>query len=573
MSPNSFHHQEQSLIRTLLMECRWLFAGAFLFSFFINILMLAVPLYSMQVLDRVLSSGSLDTLLMLTLIVAAALLFMGVLQGIRSLVFNHISRWLEDRFSAFLVRCSMEQALQRSRSGLQPLQDLERLKEFMTSPALSSLFDAPWAILYFIVIFMIQTILGVTVVLGALLMLGLALLAERLPSKKVVTTQEARKAAAQILESLLQNAQLVHAMGLLERAEKKWQGYRQEAAHHSFSMLNLNTILSSTTRTMRMAFQVILTGLGAWLVLKGKMSPGGIIAVSILAGKALAPFDAFVSIYHQIVLVKKAAKNLNTLSWGFHASKKALWLPSPQGMVTLEGLSYQDPLSGHWILRGLTAHFPAGTTVGIIGASGSGKTTLARLLVGVLKPTAGCVRLEGAALDQWNPDQLGPLMGYLPQTPILFDGTVRENIARLDSTKEDAAVVRAARLAGIHKRILEFPNGYQTELGGEGILLSAGQRQRIALARSFFGLPKWVVLDEPDTHLDAEGREALLQCLKEAKQQGITLFIVTHCLSLIRQTENLLLLQKGMAQFCGPTQEALTKGRGSGRSFDPILSK
>ncbi|OGT91059.1 MAG: hypothetical protein A2514_09330 [Gammaproteobacteria bacterium RIFOXYD12_FULL_61_37] len=557
-------------IRAALDECRPLFMAAFWFGLFINALMLAVPIYSMQVLDRVLSSGSLDTLLMLTIIVGVSLLFMGLLQGLRALVFSHIGRWLNDKLSSDIVHKTLNLALYKPSIGSQPLRDLATIRGFVTSPALGSLFDAPWAIIYFIVIFMINLWLGLTVVLGAVLMLALALVTEKLPAKHSSLANDEQIKSMQAMDAVIRNAEVVKAMGLLEQASRRWRVHNRQWLEHAFSATNLQTVVSHATRTLRMGLQVLLTGQGAWLVISGGMSSGGIIAVSILSGKALAPFDAAVTIYQTWINTQKAYKRLQELNPASTEANRTMVLPEPRGEIAIEKLTFQDKQSSRWIVRGVNIRIEAGEAVGIIGPSGTGKTTLARLLVGVAQPTSGSVRLDGAALDQWDPDQLGRLIGYLPQGVELFSGTVAENIARLEAEADPQMIVAAAQMAEVHDYILQLPNGYQTDIGLNGALLSAGQKQRVALARCFFGGVRLVVLDEPNAHLDAEGELAFVKCIMNAKERGITTITIAHRPSVLQKVDKILVLQGGEAKMFGPAVEVLDKMTRPEQNVRPI---
>lgn len=556
-------------IQAALHECRPLFMAAFWFGLFINALMLAVPIYSMQVLDRVLSSGSLDTLVMLTLIVGASLLFMGLLQGLRALVFSHIGRWLDDRLSSDILVKTLGFALHKPNLGTQPLRDLATIRGFVTSPALGSLFDAPWALIYFIVIFMVNLWLGVAVVLGAVLMLVLALATERLPARRSALANDEQIKAMQAVDAVVRNAEVVKAMGLLEQASARWRVHNRQWLEHAFAAANRQTVVSHTTRTLRMGLQVLLTGLGAWLVISGHMSSGGIIAVSILSGKALAPFDAAVSIYQTWINTQKAYKRLKELDPAGAEPGRTMELP-PQGRIAIEKLTFQEKQGGRWLLRGIHIGIEAGEAIGIIGPSGSGKTTLARLLVAVAQPTSGAVRLDGAALDQWDPAQLGRLIGYLPQGVELFSGTVAENIARLAADADPQAIVAAAQLAEVHDYILQLPNGYQTDIGLNGALLSAGQKQRIALARCFYGDVRLVVLDEPNAHLDAEGELAFVKCLMNARERGITTITIAHRPSVLQKVDKILVIQGGEAKMFGPASEVLDKMTRPEQNVRPI---
>ena len=329
-------------------------------------------------------------------------------------------------------------------------------------------------------------------------------------------------------------------------ASDSWRTEYKKNVAFSHSSALTGVVVSNSTKTFRMLLQVVLTGLGAYLVIAGQMSAGAIIAVNMLAGKALAPADASVSIYQGLTSTNAALSRLQTVfqaKAGGH--EKSLELPSPRGAIAVTNLSYQEPHSQRWLLQGVSFNVAEGASVGIIGPSGSGKTTLARLLVGVLTPTTGRVLLDGADLSQWQPEQFGRAIGYMPQDVELFDGTIAQNIARMDVEAADEAIVHAAQQACVHDFILALPEGYQTEIGEAGVRLSAGQRQRIGLARCFFGSVKVIVLDEPNANLDTEGEQALLNCLANAKNNGITCFVVAHRPSLLQAADKIAVIGDG----------------------------
>ncbi|MEM8794990.1 MAG: type I secretion system permease/ATPase [Pseudomonadota bacterium] len=541
-------------------ECRPLLYGAFGFGFFINILMLAVPIYSLQVLDRVLSSGSLDTLAALTVMAVVALIFMGILQALRLVVFSHIGRWLDDRLSDEIVEKTVTRAVGDPSVGTQPLRDLNTLRNFVTSQHLGTLFDAPFAIIFFIVIYAISVPLGIAVTFGAVVLGLLAFLAQRLPSAPAAMANDEQVRSMQSIDALVRNAEVVKAMGLLHNATIKWRWSNQRRLSHSFLSANLATVIAQITRTIRLGLQIAVMGFGAYLALNDLLSPGAIIAVSILTARALAPFDAAAPLYQSLVGVLKALQRLDDLHLeSMEVKPKTMRLPEAKGNLILQKVTYEAPGSGRWILRGINLEIPAGTAVGIIGPSGSGKTTLARMIVGVLQPTTGMVRLDGAALHQWDSAQLSRAIGYLPQGIELFDGTIAENIARLDPNPDDDAVIQAAQTAMVHEAILAFPKGYHTDIGPGGALLSAGQRQRIALARCFYGDPKLIVLDEPNANLDGEGEIAFAQALGNAKRLGITTLTIAHRPQLLRSVDKTLVMQNGEARIYGPTDEVMAE--------------
>jgi PrtD family type I secretion system ABC transporter len=559
------------LVKAALKECRPLFVGALAISLVINLLGLAVPIFSMQVLDRVLSSSSKNTLMMLTIIAVFALLFSGLLTALRTVVFAQISRWLDDRLSTLLAQKTISLALMRPNIGAQPLRDLGIIRGFIASPTLGSILDAPWAIIFFVVLFIINVTVGIVVTLAAVVLLGLAFLAQKAPSKLLASSGDAQVKSMQAFESVVRNAEVVHAMGMAKPATRAWRRNNDQTLEESYRAANLGTIISNSTRTFRMGLQVLITALGAWLVIEGQMSMGAIIAVNILTGKALAPFDAAVAIYQGWVSVKKAHKRLLTVfDYEPEPAGERLELPDPEGAVSVNAVSYQEPRSRRLLLRGVSLSFPAGSSAGIIGPSGSGKTTLSRLLVGIQDPTAGSVTLDGAALDQWRSEQLAAAIGYLPQDIELFTGTVAENIARMAENPDDAAVIQAAKLAEVHDYILTLPDGYQTHVGENGAALSAGQRQRVALARCFYGNPKLIVLDEPNSNLDTEGEAALVQAMLNARARAITTVIVAHRPALLHHVDQIAVLKGGEVVLQGPTKEVMEKLASGNRTVQPL---
>ncbi len=537
---------EENPIKSALKECRPLFLGALLFSFFINILMLAVPVYSMQVLDRVLSSGSKNTLLMLTIIALFALGVASLLQILRATIFTNIGRWLADKITDNLATKTIEISVHDKSIGSQPLRDLAAVRSFLTSSVLGSIFDAPWAILFFIVLYMINLQIGIIVTIGALIILILTIFARKIPSARSKLANQAQINAYKEFDGLIRNSEVIKAMGFISSASNKWRQEHEKNIALVFSSTNIGTVISNITKSFRMTLQIAVTGIGAYFVIQGKMSVGSIIAVSILTGKALAPFDASVAIYEGLASFNSAMKRLKeVLRIKLMKSGQALELPEPVGNILVEKLSIQDSDSQRWLLKNINFELMAGESLGIIGPSGSGKTTLSRALVGVLLPTTGSVRLDGADLQQWQSGQLGNAIGYLPQDIELFSGTIAQNIARMNEQAKDEDIIKAAKLACVHDFILAMPLGYQTDIGNNGNRLSAGQRQRIALARCFFGNPKLIVLDEPNSNLDTDGEMALLRCLENAKGLKITIIIVAHRPSILGNVNKIAVLNAG----------------------------
>ncbi len=554
-----------------IISCRPKIFGLIIFSFFINLLMMAVPLYSLQVLDRVLNSGSHDTLLFLSLIVVVCLLFMSFLQAMRNFVFSHTSRWIDDQIAQEVAEKTVYLATYKPHISSQPLRDLNTIRGFITSQSLISLFDAPWAILFFIAIYMINPILGLAVTLGAAVLLILAYTAYHLPKKAGEEANEANIKSTQIFDIMIRNAEIVKAMGLGARATQNWKALHQKSVDLNFSSSNINTTISNITKAFRIGLQIMVTGLGAYLTLEGSMSAGSMIAASILAGKALQPFDAAISIYQGLISTSKAKQRIDELFDAVDSvSADKIILPEPLGRIKAENLSYQDKATGRILLKQVSFECEPGEIVGVIGPSGSGKTTLARLLCGVLSPSSGSVRLDGSSLSNWDDQQMSAYMGYLPQNVELFSGSVKENIARLDPDAKDEDVIKAAEKAGVHDFIKRLPNGYQTDIGVNGSLLSAGQKQRIGLARCFYGPVKYVLLDEPNSNLDAEGEGALVSCLQKARKEQITTFLIAHRPAIMQVVDKIIVIQDGQLVMFGPRDEIMLKLMPKSSNISPM---
>lgn len=564
---------QNNLIRAAFKECRLLLLGAFGISFLINMLTLAVPIFTMQVFDRVLSSGSFNTLWMLTLIVIFALVFGGVLTLLRTAVFAQVSRWLDDKIAPVLVAKTISLSLLRPNIGAQPLRDLAAVRGFVSSPTLGHILDAPWAIIFFAVLFIINTTVGIVVTISALILLVLAVIAQKAPSKMLAESGDAQVHSMQSLDAIVRNAEVVQAMGMTEAATRFWKNANEMHQDASYRASILGASISNFTRSFRMGLQVLITALGAYLVINGQMSMGSIIAVNILTGKALAPFDAAVAIYQAIVSLRKSNERLCVVFDTELRASDNLVLPDPTGAVRVDAVSYKEPLSGRMLLKGVSVDIAAGSCVGIIGPSGSGKTTLSRLLTGVMQPSSGLVQLDSASLDQWNSAQLAAAIGYLPQDVELFSGTVAENIARMQANAGDEDVVAAAKLAEVHEFILGLPDGYQTDIGDKGAALSAGQRQRVALARCFFGNPKLIVLDEPNSNLDTEGELALVRAMLNAKEKGITFVLIAHRPQLLHHADQIAVLKEGAVVLQGKARDVLEKLAGANKTVLPLRAE
>ncbi|MEN0105120.1 MAG: type I secretion system permease/ATPase [Pseudomonas sp.] len=529
------------------------FANIGLFTAVINLLMLAPALYMLQVYDRVLASGNEMTLVMLSLMVVGLFAFMGVLEWVRSLVVIRLGTQMDMRLNQRVFAASFEAGLQAGKGNAgQALSDLTALRQFATGNALFAFFDAPWFPLYLAVIFLFSPWLGVFAVVGALLLMGLAWLNERLTHAPLAEAGQLSMAANQQAAANLRNAEVIEAMGMLGAVRQRWLDQHQGFLARQNLASERMAVVSAWSKGVRMTLQSLVLGLGAWLALEHLITPGMMIAGSILMARVLSPIDQLIAVWRQWASARAAYERLVALLQAQPARENGMPLPAPTGVLSVEQLSAFAPGTRRQCLNAIGFALGAGQSLGVIGASGSGKSTLARLLVGAALPAAGKVRLDGADLQQWDKTQLGPHIGYLPQDVQLFAGSIAQNIARF-GVVEAERVVEAARRAGVHELILRLPAGYDTLLGEGGAGLSGGQRQRIGLARALYGLPALVVLDEPNSNLDDEGERALLAAIAELKQHGCTVVLITHKSSLLAGVDNLLVLRAGLMQAFGPT--------------------
>ncbi len=532
-------------------------AAAAVFSVAVNMLVLATPLYMLQVYDRVLATRNTDTLLYLTLIALFAIAIYGVMDAVRQEILVGIARWWEENARPKVFAG----ALRRSRYG-GPIPtgiftDVATTRSFLTGPSVMPLFDAPWVPFFIFVIWMMHPWLGLVAIGSALVLLSLAFLND------ISTRKHLRKASLLQTRSDAQASQFVRgsdnvlAMGMttsLTRLHKQASGEQIQA----FGLAaRRNARISGLSKSMRIAMQVAVLGVGALLVIRAEISAGAMIASSIILGRALAPLEQFIGAWRQMVNALDARRRLKSLIDETHTdSADHLKLPTPVGALALEDVYYAPKATGHNILENVSFGLEAGAALAIIGPSGSGKSTLCRLIVGAISPSSGQAKLDGAAFDQWNPGQLGETVGFVSQNSELFFGTVAQNIARFAEV-EDETVVAAAKLAGCHEMILGLPGGYNSQVGDNGQFLSGGQRQRIALARAVYGEPKLVVLDEANAFLDVDGEFALLRAINELKQKKVTIVMVTHRTALLKPMDKLSVLRGGRLVAFGERDRVL----------------
>lgn len=544
-------------LQEIILGFRKVFIHIGVFSFAINLLMLIPSIYMLQVYDRVLSSRNETTLLLLTALILGLYVLMSSLEWIRSHVLVRVGNSLDLKLASRTFTAAFQRNLgQRGGNPAQALHDLTQVRQFLTGSGTLAFFDAPWIPLYLLVTAFIHPLLGLATLVGALILLALAFINELSTHKLLDEATKASIASSQFANNNLRNAEVIEALGMLGNLRIRWQKKQAEFLSLQSQASDRAGIISSITKFFRISLQSLILGIGAWLALKGEITPGGMIAGSILMGRAVAPVEQLISIWKHWISAKSAYARLNELLATYPASSEALSLPTPNGAISIENVTATAPGTNNIILNNLSFRANPSDVIAIIGPSAAGKSSLARILVGVWKPVKGTVRLDGADVATWNKEELGPSIGYMPQDIELFEGNVAENIARfgeLDSTK----IIEAAQLAGVHELILRLPQGYDTQTGIDGNFLSGGQKQRIALARALYGDSKLVVLDEPNSNLDEAGETALVKAIQQLKSKGCTVFVVSHRTNILAVVDKLLWIRDGALVAYGPRDEVL----------------
>ncbi len=527
------------------------------FTALINLLMLVPSLYMLQVYDRVLTSQNETTLVMLTLMVVGFLFFIGLLEALRSFIVIRIGSRLEHQLNLRVYRAAFERNLLRGDGhGVQALGDLSQVRQFVTGPALFAFFDAPWFPIYLLLLFVFHPWLGVFASVGTLLLIALAWLNKAMTNRPLRQASNFSQQSSQLAGSHLQNAETIQAMGMLEALRQRWFALHQQFLCHQNQAGDIGAVIGSLSKSLRLALQSLVLGLGALLVIKGDMSAGMMIAGSILMGRVLSPIDQLIAAWKQWSTAKLAYHRLDGLLREYPDAEPMMSLPAPKGQLVFEKVSAGPPGRGIATLHQLSFSLAAGETLGVLGASGAGKSTLVRVLLGIWPTLQGVVRLDGADMHRWERADLGPHIGYLPQSVELFRGSVADNITRFGAP-DSQKVIEAARQAGVHELILSLAQGYDTLLGDGGSGLSGGQRQRVALARALYGQPRLVVLDEPNASLDTDGETALACAIARLKAQGSSVVLVTHRAQILAAADTLMVLKGGRLQVFGARQKVL----------------
>lgn len=533
--------------------------AAFALSIFINLTLFAAPLYSLQVYDRVLASRSLATLAALTAIVGGFILLYGVLELARSGVLVRGG----NRFHAALARPAFDLAMRAGSAGRPAqatlcLKDLEALREALSSTAVAAMLDVPWTPVFVGICFLFHPAMGLVALTGAILILCCALATEVSTRQKTKAAVTASAEAGRFASAGLRQVEAVKGLGMGRTIADRWMRLQNSALAAQSHASERSAMLLATTKVVRLGVQIALIGVGAWLAIDRLISPGVMMAAMIIMGRALAPVEHAVANWKRLTAAREAARRLDELFQQLPGAGEATMLPAPTGKLDVEGLILKPPRGGEATIKDVSFSLSAGTALAIVGPSGSGKSSLVKALAGAWQPARGSVRLDGAALQQWNDSQLGRAIGYLPQDVELFTGTVAENIARMGAA-DDETVIRAARAAGVHEAILKLPQGYQTMLGDGGMVLSGGMRQRIGLARALHGEPCLVILDEPNSSLDSEGEAALAECIAGLRARSCTVVVVTHRPQLLASVDSILVMRDGRLQRFGARREVLAQ--------------
>ncbi|UTP39138.1 type I secretion system permease/ATPase [Phenylobacterium sp. LH3H17] len=535
----------------------WFAAG---FSAVSNVLYLALPLYTFQIYGRVMTSYSVPTLVVITVAVLAAFIVSGLIDDYRAKVLINFGVVMDQRVSGKVFSALFDGVVRGNPSlRSQALRDLDAFRQMLTGSAFASLFDLPWLPVFIGVLFVIDPLIGVVTLMGAVILVGITIAQDRATRPALKEANDAALRSYGFTDAALRNGEVVRAMGMVEPLGQRWAGFRSVTMERSAAASERASVLSNVSKFARQGIQVLIIGIGAYLVVKGEIHSGLLFANMILAARALQPIDRLVGSWDGLNNGYRAYLRLNVLFKDWKPSTPATALPTPLGQLSVEAVNFAPPGANRFVLQGINLKVEPGEMLGIIGPSGAGKSSLARLIVGIWQPNSGTVRLDGADVYSWDRVEFGKHVGYLPQDTELFAGTIRDNIARFRTDVEDSAVIWAAQVAGVHQLILRLPNGYDTELGEAGHVLSAGQRQRVGLARAVMGNPRLLVLDEPNAALDAEGEEALVNAIDGLKAGGATIVIVSHKPSVFRSADKMLLLRDGRVELFGPREQVMAR--------------
>ena len=547
-------------LKAVTRASRGAFVSTAIFSSIVNILMLTGPLFMLQVYDRVLSSGSVPTLVALIAIVMILYAYYGFLEYLRSRLLVRIGRRVEERLRSRVFDVMTAHALRRTPGvGSQPLSDLATIRQYLSGQGPFAFLDMPWMPVYLAIIFMMHWVLGTASLFAAAAIFALAILSERMTRGPVAEATKAAIKSAQMTEEGRRNAEALYSLGMLGSLRSRWLEVQQHSLDNQTKANDAGGALGAISRVLRLMIQSGILALGAYLAIQQEISSGTMIAASIIMSRALAPVEQAVANWQQFLSFRKARERLALVLNSVPPRAAPMQLPRPSGRLEVDQLIVQLPGMDKPLLQGISFTVNPGEGIGVIGPTGAGKSTLARALVGIIPATRGVVRLDGAALDQREPDELGRMIGYLPQDVQLFDGSAAQNISRYDATPDADKIVEAAKLANVHDMIMRLPDGYNTQLGENGARLSTGQRQRVALARALYGDPALFVLDEPNSALDAEGEAALDFAIRNAMARGAAVVVIAHRPSALAAIPKMLVLADGKMAAMGPREEIMRK--------------
>lgn len=545
----------------LLRECRSGLVSVAVFSALVNILYLTGSFYMLQVYDRVIPSRSIPTLVALSLLAAMLYVFQAALDFCRMRILVRAARCFDEKLGprVFRIIANLPISTHAGTTNLQPLRDLDQVRSFLSGGGPLGFLDLPWMPLYLAICFMFHPLIGVAASAGAVILICLTLCSEALTRRPVQASAGLATMRGKIAESACRNAEVIAAMGMMPSIEKLWRTSNLKHLDAQVRASDVATGFGGFAKTARMALQSFVLGIGAYLVIEDYASPGIIIAGSILSARALAPIEQVLAHWKGYVGARQSWTRLRALLTSFPSGKPVMSLRKPRSTLSVDKISLVPPGAQRIVVRDLSLSLRAGGAVGIIGPSGSGKSSLARALVGVWRPLSGSIRLDGATLDQWPADFLGGHIGYMPQSIELLEGTIKQNIARFERDPDAEAVMRAAERAGAHDMIVRLPKGYETPVGEDGVCLSGGQRQRVALARALYREPFLLVLDEPNSNLDAEGEQALAAAIADARARGAIVLIITQRPSALAGVDQVLVMTDGVARAAGPKEEVFRR--------------
>lgn len=528
------------------------------FSCLVNLLVLTSPIYMMQVYDRVLATSQIETLVLLSLMAVVALIVMGVLDAVRGQLLVRIGRFLDLQLRDPILTNAIAQARLTGTPSRKILDDLATLRGYLGGPALLPFIDAPWVPFFIVVTFLLHPLLGVLSLCSAALLVALTIINDRLNRKLYQDAAAQQGLANEFAFAAMQNSEVVQAMGMGDAIGARYRKYIEEQGGATQRSGDIGSTFQAATKIIRIAVQSAALGLGAYLVIKGELTSGGMIASSTILGRALAPVEQGIGSWRHFITARQAYRDIRAFLSRLPAEESRISLPNLKGSVSVEDLSYKLPGADKPILKHISFTLEPGKVLALAGPSASGKSTLCRLLVGAVAPTIGLVRIDGAEVTSLNAADVRKTIGYLPQTVELFAGSVKANIARLGEINEES-VLAAANLAGCHEMILRLENGYETEIGPRGAFLSGGQRQRIGLARALYTFPRILVLDEPNANLDQEGEAALIGAIQVVKQAGMTVILVNHRATLLQAVDKLGILRDGVLERFGDRDEVISE--------------